>query len=271
MMDEQIDPRRVRRNFSCHAGEYDRYAVVQKRVAGRLLELAAQEGFPGGAALDLGTGTGELARRLLSVGPRGAPLVLADLAHPMTCQAVSAVPAGRGVDADAHHLPFRGEAFDLVLSASVFQWLNDLPGALRECSRVLAPGGMLAVALFGEGTLWQLREAHSLALSEGGSPDSSHFQTFPSREKTEDAIAGAGLRILSLACEEEREFHPALSELLLALKKIGAQNASASRPGGLASRRVMSRMADLYRERFAEPDGLPVTYRVIYALARRPA
>ncbi len=164
-----------------------------------------------------------------------------------------------------------GEAFDLILSASVFQWLNDLPGALRECSRVLAPGGMLAVALFGEGTLWQLKEAHSLALSEGGSPNSSHFQTFPSREKTEDAIAGAGLRILSLACEEEREFHPALSELLLALKKIGAQNASASRPGGLASRRVMSRMADLYRDRFAEPDGLPVTYRVIYALARRPA
>ncbi|MBM3934542.1 MAG: class I SAM-dependent methyltransferase [SAR202 cluster bacterium] len=41
---------------------------------------------------------------------------------------------------------FRDSQFDIVLSANGWEYLPDLPGCLRECSRVLRPGGRLVVS-----------------------------------------------------------------------------------------------------------------------------
>lgn len=268
MSAQPIDVRRVRRHFSISAGEYDRYAQVQKRVAVRLLELALTPEPAAGPALEVGTGTGEVARRVRRLCPELA-LVVSDLAHGMTRHA-AAIPGTLAVDADAQALPFRDASFGLLLSASVFQWLNDLPAALSEAARVLRPGGLLAFALYGERTLGELREAHRLALAETGAAHNSHVHTFPSDDAVGRALTAAGLETLHLFAEDEVEEHADVAALLHSLKKIGAQNASSSRPAGLASRRVMGRMADLYAERFGRDGSIPATYHVIYALARRP-
>lgn len=264
-----IDSRQVRRNFSCHAEDYDRYARVQKRVAARLLDLALPLIQPGTMVLEVGTGTGELASRLLRLCP-DASLVISDLAHGMTRHAAETLGGLPAVDADAQALPFRIGRFGLVLSASVFQWLNDLPAALAEVGRVLRPGGLLAFAMYGERTLWELREAHRLALQEAGGEHGSHAHTFPGEADVEGALASVGLEPLRLFAEDEVEHHPDVAALLRSLKKIGAQNASAERPAGLTSRRVMHRLSALYAERFGHQAlGLPATYHVIYGLARK--
>jgi ubiquinone/menaquinone biosynthesis C-methylase UbiE len=46
--------------------------------------------------------------------------------------------------ADAEHLPFDDGSFDLVFGHAVLHHVPDLPAALREFRRVLAPGGTLA-------------------------------------------------------------------------------------------------------------------------------
>jgi malonyl-CoA O-methyltransferase len=264
-----IDIRQVRRNFSCHAEDYDRYARVQKRVAARLLHLVLPHIQTGTMALEVGTGTGELARRLLRLCP-DASLVVSDLAHGMTRHAAETLGGLPAVDADAQALPFRSGRFELVLSASVFQWLNDLPAALAEGARVLRPGGLLAFAMYGERTLWELREAHRLAVQEAGDEHLSHAHTFPGEAEVGLAMEAAGLATLQLFAEDELEQHPDVAALLRSLKKIGAQNASSGRPAGLASRRVMHRLSTLYAERFGhEAQGIPATYHVIYGVARR--
>lgn len=264
-----IDIRQVRRNFSCHAEEYDRYAQVQKRVAVRLLELLLPHLQPGTRALEVGTGTGELARRLLRL-TSDVDLVVSDLAHGMTRHAAETLGGLPAVDADAQALPFRDCRFGLVLSASVFQWLNDLPSALAEVQRVLRPGGVLAFAMYGERTLWELRQAHRLAVQEAGGEQDSHAHTFPGEAEVGQALAAAGLQPLQLFAEDEVELHPDVAALLRSLKKIGAQNANAQRPAGLASRRVMRRLGSLYAERFGQgAQGIPATYHVIYGLARK--
>lgn len=265
-----IDIRRVRRNFSAQAAEYDRHARVQKRVAERLLHLLMAAGPLAGPALEVGTGTGELARRLRRVRP-DLPLVVSDLAHGMTRHAAAGLPGVPAVDADAQALPFAGGRFGLLLSASVFQWLNDLSCALAEASRVLRPGGVLAFAMYGERTLWELREAHRQALSELAPAHASHAHDFRREAEVRAALTAAGLERLQLFSEEEVEHHPDLAALLRSLKQIGAQNAAVSRPAGLASRRVMARLADHYADRFGRTEGLPATYHVIYALARKPS
>jgi malonyl-CoA O-methyltransferase len=264
-----IDLRQVRRNFSCHAEDYDRYARVQKRVAARLLDLMVPHIQPGMLALEVGTGTGELARRLLRL-TSDVSLVVSDLAHGMTRHAAEILGGLPAVDADAQALPFRSCHFGLVLSASVFQWLNDLPAALAEVSRVLRPGGLLAFAMYGERTLWELREAHRLAVQETGGECGSHAHTFPGETEVGRVLASTGLEPLRFFAEDEVEHHPDVPALLRSLKKIGAQNASAERPVGLASRRVMHRLSAHYTERFChEAQGIPATYHVIYGLARK--
>lgn len=264
-----IDIRQVRRNFSCHAADYDRYARVQKRVAARLLDLLLPHIQPGMLALEVGTGTGELARRLLRL-TSDVSLVVSDLAHGMTRHAAETLGGLPAVDADAQALPFRSCRFGLVLSASVFQWLNDLSAALTEVNRVLRPGGLLVFAMYGERTLWELREAHRLSVQAAGGECLSHAHTFPGEAEVERALASAGLATLQLFAEDEVEQHPDVTALLRSLKMIGAQNASSGRPAGLASRRVMHRLSTIYAERFGhEAQGIPATYHVIYGLARK--
>ena len=102
-------------------------------------------GARGGIVLDLGTGTGDLARDLRRAGV--ARVVASDFARPM-------LVAGRrkaGVDdgalrwllSDALHLPFADDSFDAVTSGFLLRNLTSLPAAFAEMLRVLRPGGRL--------------------------------------------------------------------------------------------------------------------------------
>ncbi len=264
-----VDQRRVRRHFSGHAEEYERYAQVQKRVVAGLLERLAAVGSFSGPILEVGAGTGALARCVAEGYPH-LPLVVTDLAHGMTRQAAARLPGASALDADAACLPFVAGAFGLMLSASMYQWIVDLPAAFSESARVLKPGGRFVFALFGARTLCELRSSHRQAQAEidGGRP--SHTQEFPSREEVAEALRSAGFVEIAVESVDEREHHPDVPELLRALKKIGAQNASRSGPAGLASRRVMERMMELYRREHGREGMIPATYEVLYGAARRP-
>ncbi len=260
----------VRSHFSAHAGDYDRYAAVQKRVVTHLVaRLAEAGGADTGPLLDIGTGTGALAAALDDCLPC-RPLVLLDLAHGMTCTAAARLPGSLACDGDARHLPFRADSFATVVSSSVYQWLDDLPGAFAEVARVLRPGGCFAVALFGERTLIELRSAHRQAAAECASPHGSHVQNFPAADEVADALARAGLVCRDFASFPELDWHPDVPTLLRRLKQIGAGNAAADRPKGLASRRVMQRMLEIYEAGHRQLQGIPATYEVVCALACKP-
>jgi malonyl-CoA O-methyltransferase len=258
-----LDGQQVRRHFSSHAAEYNRYAQVQQRVVRRLVDLLAARTKDLRHGLEVGSGTGLLSRRFCDVFPR-AELVLSDLAHGMSCRSRALLPELSVCDADAAALPFVGRCFDFLISSSVDQWVEDLSLAFSEAGRVLQPDGLFGLALFGERTLHELRSSHQQAL-----PDSvSHGQNFPSMACVEQAL-GEQFVVEELLCEDEVEWHADVPELLRNLKRIGAQNSSSRRPRGLASRRVMQAMFACYRGAYGEQRGIPATYQVIYLLARK--
>src|SRR5690606_39844301 len=79
---------------------------------------------------------------------------------------------------DFEALPFADESLDLVVSALVLQYVNDLPGTLAQIRRALKPDGLLLAAVLGGQTLQELREAFSLAEAEvegGASPRIAPF------------------------------------------------------------------------------------------------
>jgi len=264
-----VDTRVVRRHFSCHAEEYDRYAVVQKRVARALVERIEREHAIAGPVLDVGTGTGEVARLFRGRRP-DLPLVLTDIAHGMTLHAVGDIADAVGVDADAQALPFRDGSFGLVVSSSVYQWMNDLEAAFSEAWRLLKPGGLFVFALYGERTFFELKESHRLALAESGCDRVSHSQDFPSEDAVLNGLYTTSFVDVSVDAFLEVERHPDPAAFLRNLKRIGAQNASADRPRGLASRSEVQRMVAIYRERFGSSAGVPATYEVVFGAARKP-
>jgi demethylmenaquinone methyltransferase/2-methoxy-6-polyprenyl-1,4-benzoquinol methylase len=100
---------------------------------------------PGSLALDLATGTGDLARALLAE-PAVRGVVGVDVVEGMV-RLARAKFAARGerrvrlVVGDALALPFADRSFGCVASAFLLRNLADLGGGLREMVRVTAPGG----------------------------------------------------------------------------------------------------------------------------------
>ncbi len=102
---------------------------------------------PGGTALDVGSGPGNVTASLArAAGPGGLALGV-DISESMLARAVHA-EAGPQVGflrADAQRLPFRDNIFDAVTSLAVLQLIPNPAAALAEMARVLKPGGRLAV------------------------------------------------------------------------------------------------------------------------------
>ena len=150
MIEEQeVDARHFGRkvDFGKAAGDYARYrAGFPARFFDR---LAAQLGLkPGMAALDLGTGTGAVARGLAL---HGLAVTALDPSPDLMAQA-RALDAGAGVTI-AYHLgraeapPFADASFDLVTAGQCWHWF-DRTQAAAEAARVLRPGGALAICHF---------------------------------------------------------------------------------------------------------------------------
>ncbi|WP_242341513.1 MULTISPECIES: methyltransferase domain-containing protein [Anaeromyxobacter] len=260
-----VDKRRVRAAFSRSAASYDARAEVQRAVQDQVLALLAGAAPGARRVLDVGAGTGALLSRLLAARP-GLAAAAVDLAPGMCGATRRAAPRAGVAAADAEALPFRDGAFDLVVTTSTLQWLPRVATALEEARRVLAPGGVLCVALFGERTLFELREAFRDA--SAGSPAPVH--RFLALEELARALGAAGLTLEATRDEELVERHADARAVLRALKAVGATSAVPGRTG-LSGRRATLETIRRYEERHGGPGGVPATYHVLYAIARRPA
>ncbi len=97
---------------------------------------------PADELLDVGCGGGLLLRDAAATGAGTTGL---DHSPTMVELARERAPGARVVEGDAQHLPFADGAFTAVSMSIVFFFLDDPVGALRECHRVLRPGGRLAL------------------------------------------------------------------------------------------------------------------------------
>ncbi len=130
----------------------------------------------GDRVLDLGCGGG---RHAYEVYRRGGRVVAFDLdpgelgpvrgmfgAMAAEGQAGGAGSGAEAVSGDGVHMPFCDNAFDLVIAAEVLEHIPDDQRVMRELSRVLRPGGLMAVtvpAFFPERVCWALsREYHEV-------------------------------------------------------------------------------------------------------------
>ena len=257
----------VRDSFSRAAASYDAAAVLQAQVRNELLDRLDLVKLEPAVVVDLGAGTGhatlELKRRY-----RGSRVVAADLAEGMLREAGRRQTLLRRFDrvgADAAALPFRDGSVDLIFSSLMLQWCPDPDAVLRECRRVLKPGGLLTFTTLGPDTLVELRRAWLAA--DASHP---HVNTFLDMHDLGDALVRAGLAEPVMDVERCTLTYDEVRGLMRDLKAIGAHNAATDRPKGLTGKRTLGRMIEAY-ETFRRADGkLPATYEVVFGQAWGP-
>lgn len=136
----------VQNMFTRIAGRYD---LMNRLMTGgqdihwrkRVIELARMKNHA--SFLDLGTGTGDLAREALSAFPN-AKVVAADFTLEMMRVGQKTSPLNFST-ADALRLPFNDSSFDAVVSGFLMRNVSDLQKALEEQYRVLKNGGRVVI------------------------------------------------------------------------------------------------------------------------------
>ena len=144
----RLEEGQVRAMFDRIAGLYDvmnsvMTAGLHHRWRARAADLAAVG--PGDRALDVATGTGDLAIELARrVGPSGE-VVGSDFSEGMLARAREKSADVTWEQANALELPYGDDSFDAATVGFGARNFSDLSQGLRELARVVRPGGRVVV------------------------------------------------------------------------------------------------------------------------------
>ena len=152
---------RFRRGYlNIHFGYHDSNVVLLDKVIGQLLALLPHrraafdasvmwlDALPGGALLEIGCGNGERVEFLDSLGWKAQGLEPDQTAAKIACSKGLNVLACTLGEAD-----LLSESFDAILMSHVIEHLPDPLSVVRECLRILRPGGKLIMLTPNTGSL----------------------------------------------------------------------------------------------------------------------
>jgi SAM-dependent methyltransferase len=208
---------------------------------------------PFALALDVGTPTPAAAEALRRSGRAGMVVRLSPVFEPGS------------VLGDEERLPFGGGAFDLAVSLLALQGVNDLPGALIQIRRALKPDGLFIAALLGGSTLTELRQAFTEAEAELEGGVSPRVAPFADLRDIGGLLQRAGFSLPVTDSDIFRVRYASPLGLMRDLRQMGLANPLSARRKAPLRRTTLLRAAEIYAERFADPDGrVRATFEIVW-------
>lgn len=269
---EIFDRRLIRRHRDRAAASSAESFFLVREIAARLVERLGEvdRRFP--LALDLGCHRGEFAACLTeseTAKDKIDTLVQTDLSAAM---AMAAADHGPVLASDAEALPFRGGSFDLITSVLDLHAVNDLPGTLLQIRHALKPDGLFLAALFGTGTLAELRQSWldaEAALRSGASPRVAPFADLADAASLLQR-AGFALPVADsdlITVSYENPLH-----LMADLKSIGQSNPLFGRSRTPVTRTLLTEAAERYYTGFSDDEGrVPASFEILFMTGWAPA
>lgn len=162
-------------------------------------------------------------------------------------------------------LPLDAESVDLAVSLLAFQEVNDLPGLLLQFRRALKPDGLFLAAMAGGDTLRELRESLLAAETELTGGAAPRVAPFTDVRDAGALLQRAGFALPVADVETLTVRYPHLFALMADLRAMGATNVLLDRSRKPAARRLFTRAAEIYAERFSDADGrIRATFAIVW-------
>lgn len=163
------------------------------------------------------------------------------------------------------NLALHPESLDLAISALAFQFVNDLPGVLAQIRRALRPDGLLLAAMIGGDTLTELRQSFAAAEAECEGGVSPRVAPFADLRDIGGLLQRAGFALPVTDVDRVVVRYANAFALMADLRRMGATNILTERRRTPTRRATMLRMAEIYAERFADPDGrIRATFDIVW-------
>src|SRR6185312_8741068 len=160
-----------------------------------------------------------------------------------------------GMVAPPETVPFAPESLDLAVSLLSLQAMNDVPGMLAQIRRALRPDGLFLGAFAGAGTLAELRESLLAAETELYGGVSPRVAPFPDVRDAGGLLQRAGFSLPVADVEPVVVRYDTLYSLMADLRAMGETSSLIDRPRRPVSKLLFARAAEIYAERFTDPDG----------------
>jgi hypothetical protein len=209
--------------------------------------------------VDWGTATPAALRAMAASGRVGA---LVRLAPSIGTAAASPVPTAV---ADVEHPPLGLACADLVVSLLALQGVDDMPGALARVRAALRPDGLFLGCLLGGSSLTELRQSFTAAEAEVEGGVSPRVAPFADVRDLGGLLQRAGFALPVVDSDVVTVRYADPFGLLADLRGMGATNALAARRRDPLRRATLMRMAEIYRERFSDPDGrVRATFELVW-------
>lgn len=162
---------------------------------------------------------------------------------------------GEGVIAAPETVPCEPGSVDLVVSLLALQSMNDIPGMFAQIRRALKPDGLFLAAMAGTGTLSELRESLLAAETELHGGASPRVIPFADVRDAGALLQRAGLALPVADVETVTVRYGTPFGLMNDLKAMGETSSLVDRSRRPMSRALLARAAEIYAERFSDPDG----------------
>ncbi len=254
--------RRIRSSFSEAAIQYDVLTSLHKEI-GRELSRKIIDNDNVDRILDVGMGTGWLTNRLSFFLPE-SQIVGVDFAPGMVEFARKKWEEIDVIQADAAHLPFRDQTFDMIISNLAYQWVRDLPATFRNNHQVLKPGGKIYLTLFGYNTFNELFKSLE-ATRDRQSNEDLGIGRLPELKQVEAALKASGFKSVSSDYEIIRVHFDSMMSLVRWIKNIGA---NVLKRNTFVGKQWLARAEKYYGENYRDKFGVSSTFEVLWLEAQ---
>jgi SAM-dependent methyltransferase len=261
MSDERLlfDRKLLRERRARFAHEIAARELVLAHVAREIAERVALMLRPFPLALDLGAYHGLLGRKVAELPSVGAMI------YAESVLAFAALCPRPALVCDEDVLPFKDASLNLIVSGLALHRVNDLPGALIQIRRALAPDGLFIAALLGSGALSELREALIEAEAEAQGGASPRVAPFGDVRAYGALLQRAGFALPVADAETLTVRYASPGEVMREIRALGGGNVLIARSRKPLARRTLQRAEEIYRARHGTPDGkVSASFEIVY-------
>jgi len=152
-------------------------------------------------------------------------------------------------------LDLQPQQADLIVSLLSLHMTNDTPGTLIQIKNALKPDGLFLAVMGGHGTLGELRESLLQAECEIYGGVNPRVLPFADVRDAGALLQRAGFAMPVTDIENVVVRYDTVFALMADLRAMGMQNALVNRSRKPVSRRFFMRVAEIYGQRFSDPDG----------------